>query len=167
MNFWSDSWACYNKKFVPQGRSSVVEQRPFKPKVVGSIPTAPTKLLLFRHVKLLRFFPAGAVLPVESKGEIPSSPVAIGSAWQSCQLVIFRTARCRQQRLHPNATCLSGWPLPNWRNFQEISQLSSSAKDGVCREFQNACSLQGYFGHAERTDMLLQMNDFLIFIKKN
>ena len=26
-----------------QGRSSVVEQRPFKPKVVGSIPTAPTK----------------------------------------------------------------------------------------------------------------------------
>src|SRR5260370_36872804 len=26
----------------PQGRSSVVEQRPFKPKVVGSIPTAPT-----------------------------------------------------------------------------------------------------------------------------
>jgi hypothetical protein len=25
-----------------QGRSSVVEQRPFKPKVVGSIPTAPT-----------------------------------------------------------------------------------------------------------------------------
>ena len=34
--------ACYNKKFLPQGRSSVVEQRPFKPKVVGSIPTAPT-----------------------------------------------------------------------------------------------------------------------------
>jgi hypothetical protein len=29
-------------KFTPQGRSSVVEQRPFKPKVVGSIPTAPT-----------------------------------------------------------------------------------------------------------------------------
>ena len=28
-----------------QGRSSVVEQRPFKPKVVGSIPTAPTKLI--------------------------------------------------------------------------------------------------------------------------
>ncbi|MCU1240075.1 MAG: hypothetical protein JWO71_801 [Candidatus Acidoferrum typicum] len=27
-----------------QGRSSVVEQRPFKPKVVGSIPTAPTNL---------------------------------------------------------------------------------------------------------------------------
>src|SRR6266852_925351 len=34
--------ACYNKKFTCQGRSSVVEQRPFKPKVVGSIPTAPT-----------------------------------------------------------------------------------------------------------------------------
>jgi hypothetical protein len=34
--------ACYNEKFTPQGRSSVVEQRPFKPKVVGSIPTAPT-----------------------------------------------------------------------------------------------------------------------------
>src|SRR5579863_9142736 len=32
----------YNSRFVPQGRSSVVEQRPFKPKVVGSIPTAPT-----------------------------------------------------------------------------------------------------------------------------
>ena len=31
------------KMFRPfQGRSSVVEQRPFKPKVVGSIPTAPT-----------------------------------------------------------------------------------------------------------------------------
>jgi hypothetical protein len=29
-----------------QGRSSVVEQRPFKPKVVGSIPTAPTSLLI-------------------------------------------------------------------------------------------------------------------------
>jgi hypothetical protein len=29
-----------------QGRSSVVEQRPFKPKVVGSIPTAPTKNLV-------------------------------------------------------------------------------------------------------------------------
>jgi hypothetical protein len=28
-----------------QGRSSVVEQRPFKPKVVGSIPTAPTNFL--------------------------------------------------------------------------------------------------------------------------
>lgn len=28
-----------------QGRSSVVEQRPFKPKVVGSIPTAPTNHL--------------------------------------------------------------------------------------------------------------------------
>jgi hypothetical protein len=27
-----------------QGRSSVVEQRPFKPKVVGSIPTAPTSI---------------------------------------------------------------------------------------------------------------------------
>jgi hypothetical protein len=32
----------YNQWFVLQGRSSVVEQRPFKPKVVGSIPTAPT-----------------------------------------------------------------------------------------------------------------------------
>ena len=30
-----------------QGRSSVVEQRPFKPKVVGSIPTAPTKPICF------------------------------------------------------------------------------------------------------------------------
>ena len=30
---------------VRQGRSSVVEQRPFKPKVVGSIPTAPTNHL--------------------------------------------------------------------------------------------------------------------------
>jgi hypothetical protein len=35
----------YNRRFVLQGRSSVVEQRPFKPKVVGSIPTAPTKSL--------------------------------------------------------------------------------------------------------------------------
>ena len=34
----------YNRWFVQQGRSSVVEQRPFKPKVVGSIPTAPTKI---------------------------------------------------------------------------------------------------------------------------
>ena len=30
-----------------QGRSSVVEQRPFKPKVVGSIPTAPTNIFRF------------------------------------------------------------------------------------------------------------------------
>src|ERR1700674_3964135 len=34
----------YNRRFVLQGRSSVVEQRPFKPKVVGSIPTAPTNI---------------------------------------------------------------------------------------------------------------------------
>jgi hypothetical protein len=34
----------YNQWFVQQGRSSVVEQRPFKPKVVGPIPTAPTNL---------------------------------------------------------------------------------------------------------------------------
>jgi hypothetical protein len=33
-------WLCVNR----QGRSSVVEQRPFKPKVVGSIPTAPTNI---------------------------------------------------------------------------------------------------------------------------
>ena len=31
---------------VQKGRSSVVEQRPFKPKVVGSIPTAPTSFLI-------------------------------------------------------------------------------------------------------------------------
>jgi hypothetical protein len=36
----------YNRRFVLQGRSSVVEQRPFKPKVVGSIPTAPTMQLV-------------------------------------------------------------------------------------------------------------------------
>ena len=30
----------------PQGRSSVAEQRPFKPLVVGSTPTAPTSFLL-------------------------------------------------------------------------------------------------------------------------
>lgn len=30
---------------VVRGRSSVVEQQPFKPCVVGSIPTAPTKSL--------------------------------------------------------------------------------------------------------------------------
>lgn len=41
-------------KFAFQGRSSVVEQRPFKPKVVGSIPTAPTKLLSYQHVRQLR-----------------------------------------------------------------------------------------------------------------
>ena len=29
----------------------MVEQRPFKPKVVGSIPTAPTNLLSYQHVK--------------------------------------------------------------------------------------------------------------------
>jgi hypothetical protein len=39
--------ACYTEKYTPQGRSSVVEQRPFKPKVVGSIPTAPTKFHSF------------------------------------------------------------------------------------------------------------------------
>ena len=39
---WPGEGSCYNEEFTPQGRSSVVEQRPFKPKVVGSIPTAPT-----------------------------------------------------------------------------------------------------------------------------
>ena len=34
----------------------MVEQRPFKPKVVGSIPTAPTKLLSDQHVKGLFVF---------------------------------------------------------------------------------------------------------------
>ena len=38
---------------VRQGRSSVVEQRPFKPKVVGSIPTAPTKACCFQCVSSL------------------------------------------------------------------------------------------------------------------
>jgi hypothetical protein len=32
-----------------QGRSSVVEQRPFKPKVVGSIPTAPTSIFFLHN----------------------------------------------------------------------------------------------------------------------
>src|SRR6266852_206155 len=31
---------------TPQGRSSAVEQRPFKPLVVGSIPTAPTSFVI-------------------------------------------------------------------------------------------------------------------------
>ena len=40
------------KMFGPfQGRSSVVEQRPFKPKVVGSIPTAPTNISFFCLVR--------------------------------------------------------------------------------------------------------------------
>jgi hypothetical protein len=34
------------RNLARQGRSSVVEQRPFKPKVVGSIPTAPTNISL-------------------------------------------------------------------------------------------------------------------------
>src|SRR5467141_3790818 len=34
--------ARYNRLIHFQGRSSVVEQRPFNPKVVGSTPTAPT-----------------------------------------------------------------------------------------------------------------------------
>ena len=34
-----------------QGRSSVVEQRPFKPKVVGSIPTAPTKTRRYAGIR--------------------------------------------------------------------------------------------------------------------
>src|SRR5712691_9025884 len=38
--------ARYNRLIHFQGRSSVVEQRPFKPKVVGSIPTAPTSFLI-------------------------------------------------------------------------------------------------------------------------
>src|SRR5271155_4370780 len=37
-----------------QGRSSVVEQRPFKPKVVGSTPTAPTKAFCFQSIGSLR-----------------------------------------------------------------------------------------------------------------
>src|SRR5713226_3186808 len=36
--------ARYNRLIHFEGRSSVVEQRPFKPKVVGSIPTAPTNI---------------------------------------------------------------------------------------------------------------------------
>ena len=42
----ADVWSCLSG-LSDQGRSSVVEQRPFKPKVVGSIPTAPTKPMLF------------------------------------------------------------------------------------------------------------------------
>jgi hypothetical protein len=42
--------SCYNKLTARQGRSSVVEQRPFKPKVVGSIPTAPTNQFVFQAV---------------------------------------------------------------------------------------------------------------------
>ena len=40
--------SCFHVRYSDaiQGRSSVVEQRPFKPKVVGSIPTAPTNSLL-------------------------------------------------------------------------------------------------------------------------
>ena len=38
------SGAAMARGSAQQGRSSVVEQRPFKPKVVGSIPTAPTKI---------------------------------------------------------------------------------------------------------------------------
>jgi hypothetical protein len=38
-----------------EGRSSVVEQRPFKPKVVGSIPTAPTSF--FNYPRVLRTEP--------------------------------------------------------------------------------------------------------------
>jgi hypothetical protein len=44
-----------------EGRSSVVEQRPFKPKVVGSIPTAPTNIF-FVHSDLWFFEgPQGAI----------------------------------------------------------------------------------------------------------
>ncbi|SRR5216684_3474226 len=48
--------ARYNRLIHFEGRSSVVEQRPFKPKVVGSIPTAPTKLLSYQHIKRLFLF---------------------------------------------------------------------------------------------------------------
>ena len=44
---WCGEHSCYNTKFTSQGRSSVVEQLPFKPKVVGSIPTAPTNQPFF------------------------------------------------------------------------------------------------------------------------
>jgi hypothetical protein len=45
-----------------QGRSSVVEQRPFKPKVVGSIPTAPTNIFFIHNNLRLFEGPQGANL---------------------------------------------------------------------------------------------------------
>ena len=56
------------EKFAPvfprvllhQGRSSVVEQRPFKPKVVGSIPTAPTNISFLSNGLQLFEGPRGA-----------------------------------------------------------------------------------------------------------
>jgi hypothetical protein len=44
-----------------QGRSSVVEQRPFKPKVVGSIPTAPTNISFISNNLRLFEGPQGAI----------------------------------------------------------------------------------------------------------
>src|SRR5467141_3881471 len=48
--------ARYNRLIHFQGRSSVVEQRPFKPKVVGSIPTAPTNHLVNSCVPISNSF---------------------------------------------------------------------------------------------------------------
>jgi hypothetical protein len=55
-------WACslsYNM-VSPKGRSSVAEQRPFKPLVVGSTPTAPT-ILNYHCFRCLR----GSTVPEE------------------------------------------------------------------------------------------------------
>jgi hypothetical protein len=69
------------KMFRPfQGRSSVVEQRPFKPKVVGSIPTAPTKLFRVHPfcfaLKSCRYSLAASFTPEPRVSLRPQPPAA-------------------------------------------------------------------------------------------
>src|SRR6266581_6493596 len=64
--------ARYNRLIHFEGRSSVVEQRPFKPKVVGSIPTAPTNISFVNNDFWIVEGPRGAI------SVRPPAPEALG-----------------------------------------------------------------------------------------
>src|SRR5467141_1504253 len=78
------------KKFMPQGRSSVVEQRPFKPKVVGSIPTAPTNISFLDNRLQLFEGPRGAInvrllAPAKPSEPLCCSPLAMHWELPACR----------------------------------------------------------------------------------
>src|SRR6267378_7189710 len=73
-----------------QGRSSVVEQRPFKPKVVGSIPTAPTNISFLDNRLQLFEGPRGAInvrllAPAKPSEPLCCSPLAMHWELPACR----------------------------------------------------------------------------------
>ena len=73
----------------------MVEQRPFKPKVVGSIPTAPTKILIEIKGLAIGRLPAGAMLRRKLSVNCPcSSPACTPMAYREpCDPLIKRPSK--------------------------------------------------------------------------